>query len=454
MKTTHVCIRRVVLATSLGAAFVSSSLPAQDIAAKAEQYLQAATALGRFSGSVLVAKGGRVILSRGYGLANQEWDAPNTPQTKFRIGSVTKSFTAAAILLLQERGRLSVRDPVCKYVDNCPPAWAAVTIHHLLTHTSGIPNYMGFPEYAATMREPTTVDALIARFRDKPLDFPPGDDYRYSNSGYVVLGQIIERLAGMPYAQFLQRNIFTPLGMVNSGYDGPFRILKNRAAGYSVSGDVVINAAIIAMTIPYAAGALFSTTEDLYIWDQVLYSDKLLSRASRDAMFTPGRNDYGYGWGIVQQHQRRAIEHNGQVNGFTSILTRYPDDSVTIVLLTNSDQTVPSVNRVARELAAIVFGLPYEIPRARPVVSVSPQIQETYLGEYEIKPGYVIRIFRTGDRLSAQITGGPPFVMTAESDSTFALEVVDARITFVKAGTTVTHLIMHQGGDTQARKVK
>src|SRR5262247_2180124 len=208
----------LVILTALSLFIVVRALAqeAAPIASKLDEYLSAA-AKKDFTGSALVARDGKVIFSKGYGMANAEWDIPNTTQTKFRLGSITKQFTAASLLLLQERGKLSVQDPICKFFDNCPEAWKEITIHHLLTHTSGIPNFTSFPDYQKTMMIPVTMESLVARFKDKPLDFKPGEKMSYSNSGYVALGHIVEKVAGETYESFLQKNIFEPLKMSNSG---------------------------------------------------------------------------------------------------------------------------------------------------------------------------------------------------------------------------------------------
>ena len=206
---------------------LGANAAAQDPAAKFDEYLNALAGQQRFAGSVLVARDGKVIFSKGYGLANVELDVPNTPQTKFRLGSITKQFTATAILLLQERGKLSVGDPICKYIDTCPAAWSEVTIHHLLSHTGGIPNFTSFPDYVPKMMMPVTTQEMIARFKDKPLDFKPGEKWSYSNSGYFLLGAIIEKASGESYESFLQKNIFDPLKMTNTGYDHFDTILKS-----------------------------------------------------------------------------------------------------------------------------------------------------------------------------------------------------------------------------------
>src|SRR6516164_7420559 len=217
----------------------------------------------QFMGSVLVAEDGKILLDKGYGFANLEWQVPNTPTTKFRLGSITKQFTAASILLLEERGKLKVEDPVKKYMQDAPAAWDKITIFHLLTHTSGIPSFTGFPDYRKLEPFATTAAELVARFRDKPLDFQPGEKWSYSNSGYVLLGYLIEKISGESYDKFVRENIFTPLGMKDSGYDSNSAIIPHRASGYVSKGDHFEHAGFINMTVPHGAGALYSTSEDL-----------------------------------------------------------------------------------------------------------------------------------------------------------------------------------------------
>src|SRR5246500_1811243 len=207
---------------------------AQD-AARIDQIVQSYVAKHQFMGTVLVARGNQVIHSKGYGSANLEWDIPNSPSTKFRLGSITKQFTAASILLLEERGKLSVNDPVKKYLPDAPAAWDGITIFHLLTHTSGIPNFTSFPDYPKFEPFATTGAELVARFRDKPLDFQPGEKWSYSNSGYVLLTYLIEKTSDESYEKFIQDNIFIPLGMNDSGYDSNTRVIANRASGYVYS---------------------------------------------------------------------------------------------------------------------------------------------------------------------------------------------------------------------------
>jgi CubicO group peptidase (beta-lactamase class C family) len=236
----------------------------QALVSKVEDYMAARVKRDHFSGSILIARDGRVLVSQGYGMANLEHEVPNTPQTKFRLGSITKQFTAMAILILQERGKLAVQDKIKKYLPDAPKAWDEITIHHLLTHTSGIPNYTENLDFLRTLPVRVTLKELIAKFKDKPLDFKPGDKFKYSNSGYILLGQIIENASGENYPRFMNETIFAPLKMTDTGYDNALPIIKHRAAGYTRRlGFAITNCDYIDMSIPHAAGALYSTVEDL-----------------------------------------------------------------------------------------------------------------------------------------------------------------------------------------------
>ena len=437
---------------------LSVAARAQDLLPKFDEYAQAAARAERFSGAILVARDGKVLVSKGYGMADVENDVPNTPETKFRLGSLTKQFTAAAVLLLQERGKLSVQDSVCKYVAPCPEAWQPVTLHHLLSHTAGVPNFTNpaaFPDYVRTKREPTTVEALIGRFRDRPLDFKPGENWNYSNSGYVLLGHVVEKVSGKSYESFLRENIFEPLKMTSTGYDHADEVVKRRARGYAAGPDGgVVNASHIDMSIPFAAGGLYSTVGDLYLWDQALYTEKLLKKSSLDAMFTAVRNDYGYGFGVRKLFNRRVASHGGGIEGFSTTINRFPDDRVTVIVLSNYEAARSGV--VARDLAAVAFGEKYELPVERVVVKVDPKIYDAYAGEYELEPTFVFTITREGDRLMMQATGQGKTELFPTSETNFFPKVVRADITFVKdAAGRVTSLILNQNGrKMNAKKIK
>ncbi len=353
-----ILVRSIILASILLALPIVGFSQAT---AKLEEYLTAVTKQG-FSGTVSIARDGKTLFSKGYGLANREWDLPNTPQTKFRLGSITKQFTASAIMLLQERGKLGTQDPICKYIDNCPAAWNEITVHQLLNHTSGIPSYTNSPEYLAKMTMPETVPTMINRFRDKPLEFKPGEKYKYNNSGYFLLGAIIEKLSGEKYEAFLQKNFFDPLGMRNTGYDRPRTILKYRATGYSRENEQPVNSRYLDMDQPYAAGSLYSTVEDMLLWNEALYGGKAVSMKSLEAMTTPGLNDYGYGLVIKQVLNRKQVSHGGGINGFNTYLVWFPQEKLSVVVLRNQDFGAPGPGKIAEVMAAIVLGEKYELP--------------------------------------------------------------------------------------------
>src|SRR5262245_37099591 len=309
-----------------------------------------------FSGAVLVMKDGQPLLREAYGKANYELEAPNTVETKFRLGSITKQFTAMAVMILAERGKLSVQDLIGKHLENAPPAWANITIRHLLTHTSGIPSYTGFPQMMSrTVRLPASLDEIVATFRDKPLEFEPAEEFRYSNSGYIVLGKIIERASGQDYETFVRQNIFQPLAMNDSGYDHNAAILPNRAAGYIRMFIILANATYIDMTWPHAAGALYSTVDDLAKWDRALAEGKLIGPKSYEEMFSPFLRTYAYGWFVRDRDGHKEIGHGGGIHGFSTSIVRYPDDKVCVIVLNN---VVPvGSEKIARDLAGMALGL-------------------------------------------------------------------------------------------------
>ena len=328
---------------------------AQDVESKLDQVLAAAASQQRFMGTALVAKGGKIILEKGYGMADIELDVPNTPDKKFRLGSITKQFTATAIMQLQEQEKLSVADAACKYLDDCPEAWKAVTIHHLMSHTSGIPSYTSMPEFPKPqfMRVPLKPLEIVMLSRNKPMDFMPGEGWLYDNTGYLLLGYIIERVTGGTYASYLQKQIFEPLGMKDSGYDDTRTVLKNRAKGYSRGPQGFRNADYLDMSLPHAAGSLYSTVRDLYIWDRALYTEKVLPRKSYETMTTTVRHDYGYGLALAPAFERRHVAHGGGINGFSTWIGRFPDDDAVIIVLSNLEG--PSAGAMAKQLGAILF---------------------------------------------------------------------------------------------------
>lgn len=436
---------------------LATTLWGQDVRTRVDEYFTHLAKLQRFSGTVLFAKDGQILLSKGYGLANHEWDIPNTPQTKFRLGSITKQFTAMAIMQLEERGLLKVDDPIIKYVPDYPKATGEkITIHHLLTHTSGIPNFTSFPEYQKTMMSPSPAEKTLDRFKDKPLDFTPGEKFNYSNSGYVLLGLIVEKVSGKAYDVFLQENIFGPLGMKNTGYEHWATVLKNRASGYDYTPKGLVNPAYLDMTIPGGAGALYSTVEDLYLWDQALYTEKLVKKATMERIVKPWisagpQASYGYGWMLSTLSNHKAVAHGGGINGFSTLIARFPEDRATFIFLRNVLR--PGGPNLQRDMAALLFGDKVELFQEKVAVKVDPKIYDAYVGRYELRPDFVFTVTREGDRLMTQVTNQPKIEVRPLSETRFFAVGPDAEISFSKNEKgEVDKLILHQGGRDQPAK--
>lgn len=410
-----------------------------------DEQVKAYAAAGKFNGAAAVARDGRILFARGYGMANFEWSIPNAPDTKFRLGSITKQFTAMAVLLLEQQGRLKVDDPVCAHLPECPEAWKPITLHHLLTHTSGIPNFTSFPDYPKLMPLPSPPAETFKRFRDKPLEFPPGTKWRYSNSGYVLLGWVIERTAGVSYEAFVKKNIFEPLGMADTGYDWSAAILPKRAAGYSNEGAVMRKADYIDMSIPHAAGSLYSTALDLVKWDEALRAGKLLTPANYKRYFEPVMDNYAYGWMHRTVDGVRMIGHGGGINGFSTMILRVPEEKLVAVALAN---VLPSdAGKVAQDLILLALGKPAEKPKVRKEVKVAEEILKSYAGEYELAPAFVMTVTVENGMLYTQATGQQKIPVFALSETTFFPKVVDAEITFEKDESgKVTGLTLFQNG--------
>ena len=356
---------------------------AQDKAAKIEQLMSLYDKYGQFNGAVLVADNSRVISKKGFGLANMEWSIPNTPGTKFRLGSITKQFTATLILQLVEQGKIKLDGKLSDYLpDYRKDTGAKVTIHNLLSHTSGVPSYTSLPGFFSNVsRNPFAVDDFIKKYASGDLEFEPGTKFVYSNSGYFLLGAIIEKVTGKPYEQILKQNIFDPLGMKDSGYDHWETILSKRAIGYTQTPRGYETAPYLDMSIPYAAGSLYSTVEDLYLWDQALYGEKILSAKSKELMFRPNLNNYGYGFVMTKATLAPptklavpVIQHNGGINGFSTTIVRMVDDKRLIVLLDNAEHG-QYLDKIALGLMSILYDQPYDSPKR----SIAETLMKTVL---------------------------------------------------------------------------
>jgi CubicO group peptidase (beta-lactamase class C family) len=450
-----------ILAVTLSAtaALAKPSPPSlQELESRVEEYMTARVKRDHFSGSILIAREGSVLFSKGYGMANQELDVPNTPQTKYRLGSITKQFTAMAILILQRQGKLNVHDRIKKYLPDVPKAWDEITIEQLLTHTSGIHNYTESLEFLKTLPVRVSLKELIAKFKDRPLNFKPGEKFSYSNSGYVVLGQIIETVSGQNYPSFMKQAIFDPLEMNDTGYDNATSILKHRASGYVRRlGIVLTNCDYVDMSIPHAAGALYSTTLDLVKWDRTLYTEKLLPRNSLDTMFSPCRDNYGYGWGIDKQFGQTRYHHGGAIMGFVTIIERYPEDKLLVVALSNLENS--PIGAIGTDVAAIALGQRYVVPREPKAARLDPAVYDAYVGRYEaVVPGNEPKIYtvsRDGTRLVCEPVGKARLILTPESQTLFYIRSAESEVRFIKDPEgKVTHLVLIEDGhDVTARRL-
>ncbi|HVF67273.1 MAG TPA: serine hydrolase [Pyrinomonadaceae bacterium] len=512
--------------------------------------------------SVIVIKEGRTLLRKGYGMADVELGVKVEPDMVFRLGSITKQFTAVAILMLAEQGKLSLADDVTKFFPDYPSKGRVVTVEHLLTHTSGIKSYTSMPAWRSMWRKDMTVAELIDLFKNEPADFEPGAQWSYNNSGYILLGAIIEKVSGVTYEQFLQKNVFDPLGMKHTFYGSAARVIPRRVPGYTMSKEVLRNAEYLSMTQPYAAGSLLSNVDDLAIWDAALYTDKLVKQASLQKAWTPyvlkdgTTTNYGFGWSKLRYEGLTLVEHTGGIHGFSTIGIRAPEERVYVAILTNRDYQTP--DSLGLRVAALAMGRPmrdavaaavapaeldalagvyqisdkenYAVRRAGarvmiqrgggrinevfplspneffydkaspdrltftrdasgkvtglrvtrrfgpptvaartdktpprgaaggPVVSLAlaPEVLERYVGVYELTPNLLLTVVLRDGSLFAQATGKPESQLFADSDTTFFLVGVDARVEFqTGADGKATGLILHQDGrDTSAKKVK
>lgn len=407
--------------------------------------------------AVLVSRDGKILFQKAVGQAAVKDNVAATPATKFRIGSVTKQFAAAAILKLQEQGKLSVKDTLSKFIPDYPRG-DEVTVHHLLTHTSGIKSFTSKPDFFATVGTGIESGAMIDSFKNDPFDFNPGEKWSYNNSGFFLLGAIVEKVSDLSFEAFLKEEFFEPLKMRDTGVHDAKTQLMNEALGYSVTGEEVERALNWDMSRAGAAGNLYSTVLDLHRWNEGIFRGKALSTASLKAAFTPveyvgkqGGPDtgYGYGWALGKQRGLKVIEHGGGLNGFLSHLARYPDQKLTIAVLHNASPPVPerAPAGVARQLAELYLWRemkPRESFQADP--SVDSSEFDDYVGSYNYG-GPIMVVTREGDKLFAEITGQPKYRIFPKGKDEFFWKAVEARVRFERdKDGKVTHGVHFQGG--------
>jgi len=383
-------IKRSLYLIILPLIFISTSSCAQskeDKEDKLDVLVSTYANYGEFNGVILVAEEGKIIYKKGFGLANMEWDIPNQTHTKFRIGSVTKQFTAMLIMQLVAENKLDLHTPISTYLPDYPKEnGAKITIHHLLTHTSGIPNSYESTKPKAFKPDNYKLKELVKEFSALPLEFTPGEKFSYCNAGYNLLGFIVETITKKQYEEVLQDRIFTPLKMTNTGFDKHRTLQKNRASGYFKNWGDYYNANYIDMSNVSAAGAIYSTVEDLYLWDQALYSEKLLPKKYMDLVFTKHISDpdyggeYGYGWSIKNKRignsnsKVETISHDGTIDGFCAIFTRIPSSKSTVILLSNIRRA--PLNTMTKGVLGILYDKPYDFPKKSAAYSLLDAINE------------------------------------------------------------------------------
>ncbi len=461
----HKCHLFVFVACNLWAGSVASaqekvsaarSAVPRDLAAKIDAYLQPFIKTNNFSGVLCVTRGDKVLFQKGYGMASYEFGVPNTAESRFHIASLSKSFTAAAILLLDERGKLATSDPVSKFLSDYPNG-DKIHLEQLLTHSSGIPNINSFPEYNREQRFPHTIEEVVAMFKDKPLDFEPGSRFRYSNSNYNVLALIIEKVSGQGYGDFLKENIFLPLGLSSIVHDGDAkRIIPNRASGTEPDGlrDVKL-VSYLDWSIKTGNGSIVTTAGDLCKFANALFGGKLLQPASLTKIIAPG-SAFPYGWSDQERFSRKAKSVGGRSPGFIANIEYFLDDGTCITILSNSYSSVAQV--IAPDISAIVCGRPAE---PGPIAYVRPRAGEfaALIGRYQMPdnyfvPGAILTLHDRRDYIEASWSNGATTIIYPAGGDDFVDRTFWAQVHFTRdAGGQVTGFVYKLLQDFTAKKL-
>lgn len=421
----------------IAAARPAPTAPAVDeaLAAKIDAVMSEVYKPGEPGAAIIVRKNGRTIFRKGYGLADLELGVPVAPDMIFRLGSITKQFTAVSILMLAEQGKLGLQDEITKFLPDYPTQGKRITVEHLLTHTSGIQSYTDMPEWLPLWRKDLTVKELVDLFKDKPMQFEPGERWAYNNSGYILLGAIIEKVSGETYEHFVESHIFKPLGMTGSCYGSTEHVIPRRVPGYQSGKGGFVNAPYLSMTQPYAAGSLLSTVDDLAVWSDAVFSGKLVKKEWLDKAFAPYKlksgesSGYGYGWFFADFAGHRSVEHGGGINGFTSYEMTFPADKVFVAILTNSAVEGRDPEPRAVEIAWLALGL---TEPERKAVTLTDRNLDEVVGVYanDMKQEYYFS--REGMTLFAQRQGGSKNDLLAASSNEFFLKENPARFVFIR----------------------
>lgn len=403
--------------------------------------------------TAVVAKDGKIIYHKAFGMANLELDVPMKTNMVFEIGSITKQFTAVSILMLYEQGKLELDDDITKFIEDYPTHGHHISIHHLLTHTSGIKSYTSINDWSSIWRKDLSPTEIIDFFKNEPMDFSPGEQWRYNNSAYIILGYIIEKASGKTYEQFLEEDIFAPLAMNSSSYGCQFEIIKNRAYGYQMT-DKYINAEYVSLTQPYAAGSIMSTVKDLFIWNRAIRSNKLVKQETIELAFTNyklnnGENiNYGYGWELNEINGSQTIEHAGGIFGFVTNSIYLPDEDVFVAIFSNCDCNDPA--NVSTRMAALAINKPY--PTNSEQFILDANYLQKFIGVYDFEDGSSRIITFENNKLNSQRTGGGKFEMFAASKNKFCFEDSFAAIEFIEKGKNIEAIFTNRNNKTEGLK--
>lgn len=434
----------------------TSAQTTSDVDAKRfESILSSAYAPDGPGAAALVARGGEILFLGAAGMADLELGVPLAPDMVFEIGSITKQFTAAAIMMLAEEGKLAVGDPITKHLPDYPSYGTGITIEHLLTHTSGIVSYTGIPGYMASkVMQDVTPAELIDVFKDLPVEFAPGERWAYNNSGYILLGAIVEAASGMSYADFVEQRIFEPLGMRQAYYGSSSRIIPGRASGYDGGEDGVVNQRYLSFTQPYAAGSLMMTVEDWYRWSRALFGGEVVSAESLDLMTTPfvltngDTTQYGYGLGTGDVRRHRAIRHGGGIFGFATDGIYLPEEDVYVAVFANTTANDVGPGLVATRLAAAAVGDPYPQFAA---IDVPEETLRRYVGVYQVDDS-TERLVTVEEGVLYTSRGGRKTQAYPSSETHFFYRTSNSHFAFELEGGVVTAMLMYQDGAEQPER--
>lgn len=457
--------RCLVFALLAGSSALSQGIPASSaaparaalahrIAAYARPYVES----NNFTGVILVERGGRVLFEKGYGMANYELNVPNTPKARFHIASASKTFTSAAILLLEERGQLSSSDPVAKYIPDYPDG-DKLRIEHLLKHTSGIPNLGNLPEWEREERFPHTPEELVAMFKDKPLEFEPGSKYRYSNSNYNLLALILEKVSGQSYGDFLQANIFGPLGLHSTVHDGDMtRLILDRASGTEPEG---VHGVRFPRYVDWSGrtgnGSLVTTASDLDHFLRALLGGRLLQAESLAKIVAPAPG-FAYGWVRNERFGRKQINTGGRSPGFNASVEHYLDDDTTVIVLSNSYSPVAQDEAFLQGLHSVIFGKKATPPALTPVPPKPGELAE-FASRYQMPHNYfapdmTLRLVDRGDHLDLVWADGGTNAVYPVGPNRFLDRNYWARLSFTRDGSGhVTGFTYRIGQEYMARRL-